>query len=200
MAAGLLINVTPSGGTVMTDARVTEPTIACASRTATGFEVKQSMTAWKARQALIGPTGSEQLVAYSLSVEAVFGNLRALLGQISGLLILIQSRLQRDAADLPDLAIARERWAETAEQIAHLNVPESRAKDRSRLTAAAAHVHDALKVIAEMRDARTDEGVGEASRRLNVAYRLMQRVCDHRIGLTMIDTSASCCSCGKKLM
>ncbi len=184
----------------MTDARATEQTIASANRTATGFEVKHSMTAWKARQALIGPEGSEQLVAYSLSVEAVFGNLRALLGQVSGLLILIQSRLQRDAADLPDLAVATERWAETAEQIARLSVPESRAADRPRLIAAASHVHDALKVIAEMRDARTDEGVGEASRRLNAAYRLMQRVCDHRIGLTMIDTTASCCSCGKKLM
>jgi hypothetical protein len=200
MAAGLPIDVAPHGGTVMTDARVTESALLPLSRTATGFEVKHSISAWKARQTLIGPTGSEQLVAYSLSVEAVFGNLRALLGQISGLLILIQSRLQRDAADLPDLGIANERWAETAEQIARLNVPESRAADRPRLSAAAAHIHDALKVIAEMRSARTDDGVGEASRRLNVAHRLMQRVCDHRIGLTMIDTSASCCSCGKKLM
>jgi hypothetical protein len=200
MAAGLLIDVAQHGGTVMTDARVTEPILASATRTATGFEVKHSMAAWKARQALIGSTGSEQLIAYSLSVETVFGNLRALLGQISGLLILIQSRLQHDAPDLPDLAIARERWAETAEQISRLDVPESRIADRSRLTAAAAHIHDALKIIAEMRTARTDDGVGEASRRLNAAYRLMQRVCDHRIGLTMIDTSASCCSCGKKLM
>ena len=181
----------------MTDARVTERAIAAASRTATDFEVRHSMVAWKARQALIGPTGSEQLVAYSLSVEAVFGNLRALLGQISGLLILIQSRLQRDAADLPDLAIARERWAETTEQLSHLNVPESRAADRPRLKEAAAHIDDALNAIAEMHRARTDDGVNDASRHLHAAYRLMQRVCDHRIGLTMIDTSASCCSCGK---
>ena len=181
----------------MTDPRVTEIGLGCTSRTATGFELKHSITAWKARQALIGPTGGEQLVAYSLSVEAVFGNLRALLGQISGLLILIQSRLQRDAADLPDLAIARERWAETTEQLAHLNVPEGRTADRPRLKEAAAHIDDALNAIAEMRRARTDDGVSEASRHLQAAYRLMQHVCDHRIGLTMIDTSASCCSCGK---
>jgi hypothetical protein len=185
----------------MTDARVTiAPAAAATSRTATGFELKHSMTAWKARQALIGPTGSEQLIAYSLSVEAAFGNLRALLGQISGLLILIQSRLQRDAAELPDLVIARERWAETTEQLAHLNVPESRAADRPHLNAAAAHIDLALNAIAQMRRGRTDDGVGEASRHLNAAYRLMQRVCDHRIGLTMIDTSACCCSCGKAFM
>lgn len=184
----------------MTDPRVTEPAFAPTRGTATGFELKQSITAWKARQELIGPTGNEQLIVYSLSVEAVFGNLRALLGQISGLLILIQSRLQRDAADLPDLAIARERWAETIEQLAHLNVPESRAEDRPHLKAAGAHIDDALNAIAEMRRARTDDGVSEASRHLHAAYRLMQRVCDHRIGLTMIDTSASCCSCGKTFM
>jgi hypothetical protein len=185
----------------MTDACVpTKSDAVHTSTRTTGFESKLSMTAWKARQTLIGLTASEQLIAYSLSVEAVFGNLRALLGQISGLLILIQSRLQRDAADLPDLAIARERWAETAEQLAHLSVPESRAADGPRLEEAAAHIDYALKAIVEMRRARTDEGIGEASRHLNAAYRLMQRVWDHRIGLTMIDTSASCCSCGKKLM
>ena len=181
----------------MADPRITEPALPPTSRAATGFELKHSIAAWKARQALIGPSGTEQLIAYSLSVDAVFGNLRALLGQISGLLILIQSRLQRDAADLPDLAIARERWAETTEQLAHLNVPESRAADRPRLKEAAAHIDDALHAIAEMRRAHTDDGVSEASRHLHAAYRLMQRVCDHRIGLTMIDTSASCCSCGK---
>jgi hypothetical protein len=184
----------------MTDAPLTTPPVATpGSRTATGFVLEHSMTAWKARQALIGPTGSEQLIAYSLSVEAVFGNLRALLGQISGLLILIQSRLQRDVADLPDLAIARERWAETIEQLADLNVPDSRAEDRPRLKAAAAHIDAALRAIAEMRRTRADDNVSEAARHLNNAYRLMQRVCDHRIGLTMIDTSVSCCSCGKTL-
>jgi hypothetical protein len=185
----------------MTEVRVTTgPVTVPTSTISTGFKLEHSMTAWKARQALIGPAGSEQLIAYSLSVEAMFGNLRALLGQISGLLILIQSRLQRDAPDLPDLAIARERWAETTEQLAHLNVPESRAPDRPHLDAAAAHIDHALNAIAEMRRARTDDGVGQASHHLNAAYRLMQRVCDHRIGLTMIDTSASCCSCGKKFM
>jgi hypothetical protein len=170
-----------------------------AHKIATGFELKDPTLAWKARQELIGPAGDERIIAYSLSVEAVFGNLRALLGQISGLLILIQSRLQRDAADLPDLAIAQERWAETADQLARLDIPEARAADGPRLKSAAAHIRDALTEIAEMRRSRTDDGVAEASRHLNVAYRLMQSICDHRIGLTMIDTSDSCCSCGKKL-
>jgi hypothetical protein len=170
------------------------------STTATGFEVKDSATAWKAHQDLIGAAGDERIIAYSLSVEGVFGNLRALLGQISGLLILIQSKLQRDAADLPDLVVARERWTETADQLARLNIPEARAGDGPKLKEAAQHINDALMVIAEMRKSRTEGGVDQASKHLRAAYQLMQSICDHRIGLTMIDTSDSCCSCGKKLV
>ncbi len=184
----------------MADSDALKQHLASVSRAATGFEVKDSAAAWKARQDLIGPAGDERLIAYSLSVEGVFGNLRALLGQISGLLILIQSKLQKDAADLPDLAVARERWAETADQLARLSIPEARAADGPKLKEAAAHINDALAVIAEMRRSRTEDGVARASKHLHAAYQLMQSICDHRIGLTMIDTSDSCCSCGKKLV
>jgi hypothetical protein len=169
------------------------------SRTATGFELNDLGAAWEARQRLIGPNADETLIGYSLALEHVFGNMRALLGQIAGLLILVQSRLQRDAPDLPDLAIARERCAETTQYLRTLKIPEARAANGPKLKEAFGLIQSSLSIISEMRKPRIDEGVTEASRRLREAYALMQSICDHRIGLTMVDTTDACCSCGKAI-
>jgi hypothetical protein len=182
----------------MADHQIPKQTPAAAvNNTATGFEIKDFGAAWEARQKLIGHDADERLVAYSVSLESVFGNMRALLGQISGLLILVQSRLQRDAPDLPDLAIARERCAETMDQLQTLRIPEARAADRPKLHEAFALIQQALAVVSAMRKERVDHDVGQASKRLRAAYLLMQGICDHRIGLTMVDTTDACCSCGK---
>ena len=141
----------------------------------------------------------ERLVAHALAVETIFGSLRTVIGQLSGMLILFQARLARDAGELPDVAIVRERRDEAVEGIAHLNPPVGRAADRSKLEEAVMHIDAAIVAIAAIRRERADEHVGAAAARLTAAYRLMQEICDHRIGLTMVNTSNACCSCGKKL-
>jgi hypothetical protein len=142
----------------------------------------------------------ERMVAHALAVASIFGKLRAIVGQLSGMLILLQARLARYPDDLPDIGIIRERRDEAVEHIAHLNPPLGHAADRSRLQEAIGHLDAAISTIEDMRRARSDEHIGKASARLTTAYRLMQSICDHRIGLTMVDTSQACCSCGKKLV
>jgi hypothetical protein len=152
------------------------------------------------------PSGPEDLVAlnddrligYALAVQPAFADLRALLGQLSGMLILLQARRGRELSDLPDLAGARERWREVIDRLARLDPPRARAADRRRLQDAAAHVEAALDVLAQMRRARAAEGVAETARHLKTAYRLMQSACDHRLGLGMVDLNEACCRCGHK--
>jgi len=139
----------------------------------------------------------ERLVAYALAVEAIFGELRAIIGQLSGTLILLQARRAGDLTDLP--AIARERRDSAVERIAHLNPPGSRLADRDKLHQAVAHIDAAIVEMRRMTRERSAEQIASASARLAAAYRLMQDICDHRIGLTMVDTSNACCTCGKKL-
>jgi len=138
-----------------------------------------------------------RLVAYALAVEAIFGELRAIIGQLSGTLILLQARRAGDLTDLP--AIARERRDSAVERIAHLNPPGSRLADRDKLHQAVAHIDAAIVEMRRMTRERSAEQIASASARLAAAYRLMQDICDHRIGLTMVDTSNACCTCGKKL-
>ena len=138
-----------------------------------------------------------RLMAYALAVEAIFGELRAIIGQLSGTLILLQARRAGDLTDLP--AIARERRDSAVERIAHLNPPGSRLADRDKLHQAVAHIDAAIVEMRRMTRERSAEQIASASARLAAAYRLMQDICDHRIGLTMVDTSNACCTCGKKL-
>jgi hypothetical protein len=139
----------------------------------------------------------ERLVAYALAVEAIFGELRAIIGQLSGTLILLQACRARDLGDLP--AIARERRDSAVERIAHLDPPGGRLADRSKLHQAVAHIDAAIVEMRRMTRERSADQIASASARLTAAYRLMQDICDHRIGLTMVDTRNACCTCGKKL-
>ncbi len=149
----------------------------------------------------VPPAGVEddRLIAYALAADPVFAGMRALIGQVSGLLILAQARRHRDVAAAPELAIARERLSETVEHLARVAAPEARREDVIRLRQATAHVGDAIGIVAEMRPSRIDECVDLASAHLKSAYRLMQAACDHRLGLTMVDASGACCSCGGRL-
>ena len=138
----------------------------------------------------------ERLVAYAFAVEAIFAELRAIIGQLSGTLILLQ-----DAMHLGSRRIAgtRSRPARPAvERIDRLNSPEGRLADRGKLAQAVDHIDAAIVAMRACATTvpRTDrERVGAAA----AAYRLMQDVCDHRIGLTMVDIGNACCACGKKL-
>ena len=139
------------------------------------------------------------VAAYAVAARDVFDGLRGLIGQLSGLLILTQARLCRDLPDRPEVAVARARWQEALERLGRLQPPPDRAADRVHLRQAAAHVDDALGAITELRRGRADALVDEAARHLGEAYRLLQAVCDHRIGLRMVDMSQACCGCGKAI-
>jgi hypothetical protein len=154
---------------------------------------------WQAPGDLAAAVGDDRLVAYALAADPVFNGMRALIGQLSGILILAQARRCRDVGDLPDIAVARERWNEVVHRLAQVKAPEARLADLGRLKQAVAQVNAAIAIMAEMRPATTDESVAGASARLKVAYQLMQGACDHRLGLSMVDVGGACCSCGSKL-
>jgi hypothetical protein len=139
----------------------------------------------------------ERLVAYAFAVEAIFAELRAIIGQLSGTFILLQTRRTYDLGELP--ALVRDRRDRAVERIDCLNSPEGRLADRGKLAQAVDHIDAAILALRSMRHDRCHEQIVSVSARLRAAYRLMQDVCDHRIGLTMVDVGNACCACGKKL-
>jgi hypothetical protein len=141
----------------------------------------------------------DRLIAYALAADPVFTGMRALIGQVSGMLILAQARRHRDIAAMPDVAIARDRLAEIVEHLLAVKAPAERSRDVEHLRQATAQVGAAIAIVAEMRPTKTDESVAAATAHLKTAYRLMQSACDHRLGLVMVDASGACCSCGERI-
>ena len=142
-------------------------------------------------------TPDAQAIAYGVAAQRAFANLRALIGQLAGLLILAQTRYGREVSDLPDVAIARERWREAIDALGGLAPPAGRESDRAGLARAASHIESALAAIAQVRRGQEGMAVDSASAHLRAAYAEMQGLCDHRIGLGMVDMSDACAACGK---
>ncbi len=139
----------------------------------------------------------ERMAAYGIAAKVAFDGLRAQIGQLSGLLILAQARLRQDLPDLPEVAVARAQSQSAIAQLARLDPPAGRGAVHATLLAASAHLDHAIAGIAAMRRGQTDATIDAVARRLGTAYALLQRACDHRIGLAMVDMGAACCSCGK---
>ncbi len=151
------------------------------------------------RSRLRADVPDDRAIAYRVSLREVFDGLRALIGQVSGLLILAQARRGRDLRDMPTIAVARERWREAVETLGRLDPPADRAADRERLRLAADHIDAVLARIDRMRGGLTDPDIMDAARHLTAAYRLLQSICDHSIGLAMVDLRDACCCCGRTL-
>ena len=107
------------------------------------------------------------------------------------------TRRTYDLGELP--ALVRDRRDRAVERIDCLNSPEGRLADRGKLAQAVDHIDAAIVALRSMSHDRCHEQIVSVSARLRAAYRLMQDVCDHRIGLTMVDIGNACCACGKKL-
>lgn len=142
---------------------------------------------------LAAGAGDDRAIAYTLEAEQVYNGLRRLLGQLSGLLILAETRALRDARDLSDLAAARLRWAETSDNASRLAGPGGLADHCQRLQRAAAHLGSALEAM-EGAGLRAEGGGSLATRHLKLSYRLLQSASDSRVGLVMVDMSDACCN------
>ncbi len=141
----------------------------------------------------------DRLIAYALAADPVFSGMRALIGQLSGMLILAQTRRWLEIPDRPDVAVVRGRRNEVAECLSVVKAPPEKERDFAQLVQALARVDEAIALVAELRLKNLDESIDGATAHLKAAYRLMQGACDHRLGLAMVDASGACCSCGVKL-
>jgi hypothetical protein len=139
----------------------------------------------------------EEYVAYAVGARRVYSELRRLVGQVAGLLILAQASNRREAFDLPTLAAANELWLSAPEQMARLRAP-------SRLDANLYHLKSAHRLLGDclsslkatrLNDDRID--LTNALADLAKAYSHLQSASEPRVGMTMVDFTSACCNCGQ---
>ncbi len=158
---------------------------------------------WKARtnspgaDTVIDQGLPDEVIGYVVGARRVYYELRRLVGQIAGLLILAQASNRREAFDLPLLAAANEVWLSTPEQMEHL-------RPSNRFDAHLYHLKSAHRLLGVCLDAlkvprldnqKIDLTVAMAD--LSSAYSHLQTASEPRIGMTMVDFGQACCNCGQ---
>ncbi len=139
----------------------------------------------------------EDVVAYVSAARKVYDDLRALIGQVAGLMILAQASGKREAFDLPTFAAARERWSEVAEAFGRLTVPRRLDANLYRLKLTHRLIGQCIDALKAPRLVAQSLDLTAASADLSAAYAHLQAASEPRVGMTMVDFNHACCSCGR---
>ncbi|WP_377297116.1 hypothetical protein [Rhizobium sp. SGZ-381] len=140
--------------------------------------------------------GSDALARYAGDCQPIYENLRRVIGQISGLMILARLTGHIEVADLPELAACQARWNDADERTAALAAPQAAQPHREQLVAACLFSGLALKTFSALgqradNDAAFDRMVGLTKR----AYAHLSAASTEKAGLNMVDFTHACCSC-----
>jgi hypothetical protein len=139
----------------------------------------------------------EAVMRYGLAARAIYSDLKRVIAQAGGLLILLQASLRRDALDLPSLDQAEDLSAAVAERLAQLSAPGRLAPHRDRLAEAARLAALCLDRIRATRlGAHGEPEVAAASTAVTQAYAALRGASDSRFGMVMVDVRHACCNCG----
>jgi hypothetical protein len=145
----------------------------------------------------IDPGLPDEIAVYVIGARRVYSDLRRLVGQLAGLLILAQASNRKEALDLPILAAARELWLSVPEQMERLRAP-------GRLDANLYHLRSAHRLLGSCFDSLgafryKDEkpNLTDALANIARAYSHLQSASEPRAGMTMVDFSQACCHCGQ---
>jgi hypothetical protein len=141
----------------------------------------------------------EAAIRYAMGAQPLYDGMRRAIGHLAGLLILIEAGGRRDVLDLPETAVARERWHELREMLSALAAPPGQEAHLSHLGQAHAALGQVLDGFDAARSARDwRRRIAEAGGRIKEAYAHLQRASEPRAGMAMIDFNHACCSCAQR--
>jgi len=143
-----------------------------------------------------GRDAPDAVVAYRVGAAAVYDTLRCLIGQLAGLLILVEVSGRREILDLPDLAVADGRLAEAEAALAALAAPGGLAAHKARLERARRQIAETLRAFERLGEAAGGASApAAASDGIKAAYATLRGASDIEAGLTMVDFRQACCTC-----
>lgn len=147
-------------------------------------------------EALAATLGSQDMARYATDCRPVYEDLRRIIGQISGLLILARLTAQRQVADLPEHAACLARMAQAQTRFdAIAPVPGSTAH-RDQLEAALGFSRLALRTLSQAREPGFEAALDLAGQQVKRAYAHLRGATAPKAGLEMVDLSQACC-CGQ---
>lgn len=140
--------------------------------------------------------GSDAVVAYARACKPIYEDLRRVIGQLSGLLILARLTTRTEVADLPELAQCRARWQDAAERLAALAAPSGLQGHKAQLDQALAFSGLVLRTFPALRPS-ADPGpqLDRMTLQIKRAYAHLEAATAPKAGLQMVDFTHACCAC-----
>jgi hypothetical protein len=139
----------------------------------------------------------DEIAGYVIGARRVYSDLRRLVGQVAGLLILAQASNRKEALDLPILAAAKELWLSVPEQMERLRAPSGLDAHLSHLRSAHRRLGSCFDSLGAFRCKDEKLNLTDALADIASAYSHLQSASEPRVGMTMVDFSQACCHCGQ---
>jgi hypothetical protein len=138
--------------------------------------------------------GTDAAAEYASACQPIYENLRRVIGQVAGLLILARLTDCKDVLATPELAACEGRWNEASQQLGRLVAPGALSSHREQLAAAHEYAGLALRTFLQLEQKVWDEHVIDAaSGQIKRAYMHLSGASSDRVGLQMVDLSQACC-------
>lgn len=140
--------------------------------------------------------GSDAVALYAQACRPVYEDLRRVIGQLSGMLILARLTRKIEIADLPEMAQCRARWHEAGMRLGALVPPSGLQQHKTQLDSA--HVFSGLVisgVLGLRRGPDIEPQLDLMSVQIKRAYAHLEAATAPKAGLQMVDFSHACCAC-----
>ena len=124
-----------------------------------------------------------------------FDELKRLIGQVAGLLLLAEVSTRREIVEAPSLMTAVEKLREVSAFIEDVKPKLRNPAAVAAFPAIAEHIGQAINALRSAVDASAAFEIGPALTRIKTAYNLLQRMAEPDRGRSMVDFSQACCSC-----
>ncbi len=140
----------------------------------------------------------DALIRYCGAVRPVYDALKRVLGQLSGVLLLMQTEADDPDWREPMLRSAMEQLQEARERLATVRPPRSAEPHCEKLGAIAAALARLLGEVGEnaLRLGRSKGEVDALVGKVFQVHRLLLAASEPRAGMTPVDFRHACCSCG----
>ncbi|MCB8840501.1 hypothetical protein [Aurantimonas sp. VKM B-3413] len=141
------------------------------------------------------PDLEDAVAGYVLAARRAYDGMRRQIGHLAGLLILAEAG-GREVLAVAALSDATEKWETIRDVLDTTKTPPRLEHHRDGLLLAHQAIGEALADFGRIGLPGKDSGPA-ISARLNRAYRILQGIAEPQAGMTMVDFSHACCSCGK---
>lgn len=139
---------------------------------------------------------SDAVTRYAGACRPIYEDLRRVIGQISGLLILARLTSRTLMADLDETKQCRERWRSAADRLGALDAPPGLSAHRLQLISAHRFSGETLEEFDALRSGTDNtERLDRMGLRIKRAYAHLEAASSTKAGLQMVDFTHACCSC-----